>query len=153
MLGTSGMAEREARFYTDVAPSVALRVPHPYWAGTDDDGGFVILLEDLAATGCAFSDGAWGVTADAAAGGLEDLALFHARFEDPAVRDAVAPWLAVPRIRPTEVTAGRLRGVLDEQGDALTPAYVAAGELYVQHHRRLDELWNSGPQTYIHGDT
>jgi aminoglycoside phosphotransferase (APT) family kinase protein len=46
-----------------------------------------------------------------------------------------------------------MRNVLDEHRDALTPAYVAAGELYVDHHSRLDELWNAGPQTYIHGDT
>ena len=45
-----------------------------------------------------------------------------------------------------------MRTVLDEHGDVLTPAYVAAGELFVDHHARLDELWNAGPQTYIHGD-
>ena len=31
--------------------------------------------------------------------------------------------------------------------------YIAAGELYVKHSERIDELWNAGPQTYIHGDT
>jgi len=34
----------------------------------------------------------------------------------------------------------------------LTPSYVAAGELFVDYHDRLEELWNTGPQTYIHGD-
>jgi aminoglycoside phosphotransferase (APT) family kinase protein len=45
-----------------------------------------------------------------------------------------------------------LRTVLDEHRDVLTPSYVAAGGLYAEHHRRVDELWESGPQTYIHGD-
>ena len=152
MIGASGMGEREAQFYADVAGSVDLRVPRSYWAATSDDGGFALVLEDLAAGGCAFSDGSWGVTADAAAGALEDLARFHGRFADPAVRAAVAPWLAAPRARRTDATAGRLRTVLDQHGDALTPAYVAAGELYVEHHAGLDALWNAGPQTYIHGD-
>ena len=153
MIGASAMGEREARFYADVAPSVDLRVPRAHYAATADGGGFALLLEDLVADGCAFSDGAWGVTADAAAGALEDLARFHARFEDPAERSAVAPWLASRRPPPTDIVAELLRTTLDEHGDALTPAYVAAGKLYVDHHARLDELWDAGPQTYIHGDT
>jgi len=153
MIGASGMGEREARFYADVAPSVDLRVPRAYYAATADDGGFALLLEDLAAGGCAFSDGAWGVSADAAAVALEELAAFHARFEDPAARSAVAPWLAAPPAGGTEFAAQLLRTVLDEHRDVLTPAYVAAGELYVVHHARLDQLWHAGPQTYIHGDT
>jgi hypothetical protein len=153
MIGASGMGEREAQFYSDVATSVALRVPHAYWAAARDDGSFVLLLEDLAASDCAFSDGTWGIPADAAAGALEDLAHFHGKFADPAVRAALAPWLSVPRVRRTDLTAGRLRAVLDAHADALTPAYLAAGELYVEHHERVDELWHSGPQTYIHGDT
>ena len=46
-----------------------------------------------------------------------------------------------------------MRTVLDEHADEVTPAYLAAGDLYVEHHDRLGELWESGPQTYIHGDT
>ena len=152
MIGASSMGEREARFYADVAPRIDLRVPRTYYAGADDSGGFALVLEDLAVSGCSFSDGSWGVTAKDAAGALEDLARFHARFGDPAARAAVAPWLDVPRVRRTDFVAGLLRGVLDEHRDALTPAYVAAGELYVEHHQRLDTLWHSGPQTYIHGD-
>ena len=152
MISASGMGRREAQFYDDVASSVSLRVPRGYYAAFEEGGDFVLLLEDLAAGGCDFSDGSWGVGADAAAGALEELARFHARFQDPALRVAQAPWLADPVIRRTEATALRLRSVLDQHGDALTADYRAAGELYVEHHRRLDELWNAGPQTYIHGD-
>ena len=152
MISASGMGRREAQFYDDVAASVALRVPRGYYAGFGDSGDFVLLLEDLAASGCDFSDGSWGVGADAAARALEELARFHARFQDPAGRVAQAPWLADPVVRRTEATALRLRSVLDQHGDALTAEYRAVGELYVEHHRRLDELWNAGPQTYIHGD-
>ena len=153
MIGASGMGEREARFYADVAQTVDLRVPRCWCADTADDGGFVLLLEDLAAAGCRFSEGEWGIPADAAAGALEDLARFHARFESVAARDAVAPWLRQERPSRAAATAQLLRRVLDEHGDVLTPAYVVAGELYVEHHDRLDELWHAGPQTYVHGDT
>jgi hypothetical protein len=152
MIGASSMGEREAQFYADVAPSVDLRVPHAYFARTGDDGEFALLLEDLAARGCSFSDGAWGVTADDAAGALEDLARFHGRFSEAAARTAVASWLDTPRVRRTEFVAQLLRTVLHEHRDVLTPAYAAAGELYVEHHARLDSLWNFGPQTYVHGD-
>jgi len=152
MVGASGMGEREVQFYADVAPSVDLRVPRSYCAATADDGSFVILLEDLAAAGCAFSDGEWGVTADSAAGALEDLARFHARFQDPAVRATVAPWLAVPPARRSGPTAQLLRTILDHHRDELTPAYVAVGEMYVEHHEQIEEMWHAGPQTYIHGD-
>jgi hypothetical protein len=152
MIGASAMGEREARFYVDVAPSVDLRVPRSYYAASADDGSFAVLLEDLADEGCAFSDGTWGVTADAAATALEELARFHARFEDPAVRAAVAPWLVAPQPQHGDFVAQLMRGVLDEHADVVSPAYLAAGELYVEHHDRLGELWNAGPQTYIHGD-
>ncbi len=153
MIGAGSMGRREAQFYSEIAPSIDLRVPRSYWAGADDDGSFALVLEDLSPRGCEFSDGAWGVTADAAAGALEELARFHARFADPAVRAALAPWLSIPRVSHTEVVGQLLRTVLDDNRDVLTPAYVTAGELYVEHHAQLDELWNGGPQTYVHGDT
>ena len=110
------------------------------------------LLEDLAAIGCEFSNGAWGVQADAAAVALEDLARFHGHFFDPQVRAARAPWLVNTRPPMDEATAQLMRYVLDEHGDVLTPAYIAIGEMYVEHHARIDALWHAGPQTYIHGD-
>lgn len=152
MIGATGMGEREVQFYADVAPTVTLRVPRSYLAASEQDGGFVLLLEDLAAAGCEFSDGTWGITADAAAGALEDLARFHGHFSDPAARAAVAPWLSVPPVSRSAATAQLLRAVLDEHRDELTDAYVATGELFVDHYERIDELWHAGPQTYIHGD-
>ena len=152
MVGASGMGEREVRFYADVAPTVDLRVPRSYGALSSDDGGFVLLLEDLSVGGCRFSAGEWGVAADAAADALEELAAFHARFADPAARTAAAPWLDVPATRRTGMVGQLLRGVLDQHREVLTPAYIAAGELYVEHNERIDDLWNDGPQTFIHGD-
>src|SRR4051794_25669677 len=152
MIGATGMGEREAQFYADIAPTVALRVPRSHWAASDENGNFVILLEDLAATGCEFSNGAWGVTADAAAGALEDLARFPGHFADPRGRAASAPWLAKRRPRMDEATAQLMRYVLDENADVLTPDYIAIGEMYVEQHARIDDLWHEGPQTYIHGD-
>ena len=154
MIGAMGMAEREAQFYVDVAPaaSAEVRVPRSYYAATAEDDTFVILLEDLSVRGCRFSNGEWGVSADAAAGALEDLARFHGRFTDPAERARVAPWLEAPRPQMSEATAQLMRYVLDEHRDELSPAYTAVGELYVEHHAAMDTLWNAGHPTYVHGD-
>lgn len=152
MVGATGMGLREVQFYVDVAATSGLPVPGCSFAAADDDR-FVLLLEDLAARGCAFSDGDWGVGADAAAVALEDLARFHGRFHRETERDAVAPWLRAVGRRPGSAgTAGLMRTVLDQNADALPPAYIAIGELYVEHHERCNELWHGGPQTLIHGD-
>ncbi|MBW2423455.1 MAG: phosphotransferase [Deltaproteobacteria bacterium] len=152
MIGAIGMGVREVQFYADVSGAIDLLVPRCAYACAEGDL-FVLLLEDLASRGCLFSNGEWGVSANAAASALEDLARFHARFENPAARDAVAPWLRAPDRGPgSDATAGLMRWVLDENAETLSPDYSAIGEHYVEHHAWFDEVWHAGPQTYIHGD-
>jgi hypothetical protein len=154
MIGATGMGEREAQFYADVAPTVELLVPRCFYGASDDVNSFVLLLEDLGARDCRFaSNGEWGVSADAAAVALEQLAGFHARFEDAAERARVAPWLSTPSRRMSEPTAGLMRMVLDAQAGRLSKDYATVGELYVEHHAWFDEVWHAGPATYVHGDT
>jgi hypothetical protein len=153
MIGATGMGEREAQFYAEVAPTANVLVPACSFAASEDDR-FVLLLEDLSVRGCRFaSNGEWGITADSAAGALEDLARFHARFEDRSERARVAPWLATERPRSSGATAGLMRRVLDENAGKLSEHYSTIGELYAEHHAWFDEIWHAGPQTYIHGDT
>jgi len=152
MIGAIGMGVRESQFYADVSGDLDLLVPHCAYAGHEDDL-FVLLLEDLAPRGCVFSDGDWGIRADHAATALEDLARFHARFERQAARDAAAPWLRDPQGGPgSDATAGLMRLILDQQGQALSESYRAIGELYVEHHAWFHEIWHAGPPTYVHGD-
>ena len=152
MIGALGMGEREAEFFADVASTLDLRVPRCHFAGSSGDD-FVLLLEDLTTRDCRFSQGEWGVGADAAAHALEELARFHARFESEPARDAVAPWLRKPDRSPgSKATSGLMRFVLDENADALSDTYKAIGERYVEHHARFHEIWDEGPRTYTHGD-
>ena len=152
MVGAIGMGTREVEFFSDVSDGVDLMVPRCHCAEASGDD-FVLLLEDLTARGCRFSDASWGVNADSAAVALEDLARFHARFANGGERDAVAPWLRAPGRGPgSEATSGIMRFVLDQNADVLTDRYKAIGELYVEHHAWFHALWDTGPQTYIHGD-
>lgn len=152
MIGAIGMGEREAQFFADVSGSIDLRVPRCEFAGAAGND-FVLLLEDLTTSGCRFSEGEWGISADAAAVALEELARFHARFESEAERDAVAPWLRQPDRSPgSEATSGLMRFVLDQNADVLSDTYKTIGELYVEHHASFHALWDEGPRTYVHGD-
>lgn len=153
MIGATGMGEREAQFYVDVAPSANVLVPACAFAASQGDA-FVLLLEDLGPRGARFaSNGEWGIPADAAVGALEDLAAFHARFEDSAERNRVMPWSTAARPATSEATSGLMRRVLDENAGALTHSYRTISELYVMHHAWFDHIWHTGPDTYIHGDT
>jgi hypothetical protein len=147
----SGMGQREARFYADLAPSLAMRVPEAHVSLTDDGGMFAILLEDLVTTGCEVSDGTWGIPVDSVAGAVEDLAALHVRFDDPARRAAEAPWVQVSR-PSSSYGAPMLRYGIEHHRDRLTDAFVEIAELYIDHHDELQRLWHEGPHTIIHGD-
>jgi aminoglycoside phosphotransferase (APT) family kinase protein len=147
----SRMGVREARFYSELAPQLAMRVPATHVAETDDGDHFVLLLEDLTDSDCAVSDGTWGIAPDAAAGALADLAELHVRFADPAVRQAAAPWATVskPSIGYAEPM---LRHGIAHHRDRLTDGFVELAELYLARHDELQALWHEGPHTLIHGD-
>ena len=148
----TGMGQREARFYDELADTVPMRVPAVHAARQDDvTGEFVLLLEDLEARACAVSDGTWALSPDQAASALEDLARFHAAWADADRRRAELPW--VPILGPgTTYGADMLRYGIDNHRDRLTDAFVAVAELYVADRAALHALWQEGPRTVIHGD-
>jgi len=151
-IASTGMGHREARFYADLAPTVAMRVPAVHFSRDDEtDGSFLVLLEDLTTTGCTVPDGTRGVSPHAAAGALEDLAAFHVRFEDPGRRRAEAPW--VPSVaQGSAYGATMLRYGLEHHRHRLSHDFCSVAELYISHGDALDALWRQGPTTVVHGD-
>ncbi len=146
------MGVREAMFYERLAPGLELRAPTVYAVRHDEASGeFVVLMEDLAATGCTVSDGRRCVTPDAAAVALEDLAGLHLRFLDPARRQAEAPWVPPPD-PPSDYGTTRLQYALDHHRDRLSPAFAELAELYVAKTPAVHDLWHPRPWTVIHGD-
>jgi aminoglycoside phosphotransferase (APT) family kinase protein len=147
----TGMGEREARFYAELAPQLALRVPIAHVAVHDAEGSFVVMLEDLTTTGCTVSDGTTGVAPDAAARALEELADMHARFEDPARRAAEAPWVQPPGAG-SEYAVKMLEFALEHHPERLPPAFAEIARLYNADRVALQEVWRDGPPTIVHGD-
>jgi len=151
-IAQTDMGRREERFYASLAPTVRLRVPACFASAFDASTcDFVIVLEDIVAGGCTISDGTVGVAPDSAAVALEELAHLHARFYDPAVRDAEVPW--VPRAKHASKYGERLLQLaLDEHRDRLRDDFAELAQLYVDRGDDLQALWHSGPNTVIHGD-
>jgi hypothetical protein len=155
VLAASLMGPKEVFFYERLAPHLPLRVPDVYVARHDPrDESFVLLMEDLSASDCRVSDGTWGITADSAAGALEDLAALHVRFEDPERRLAEVPWAPLAQDVPPYGMAP-LRYGLDHHRDRLSDDFARAAEIYIADPVELKRLWahGPGPATVVHGDT
>jgi hypothetical protein len=157
-LGSARMGAREARFYNLVAPDLDLRVPIGHGSVIEDDGGFAVVIEDLAATGCRTYNTV-GIDRDAAARAFEDLAAMHVRFEDPASRRAdTVSWIKAPPIpppatpEPPNYGQKLLRFGIDAHRDLLSDAYVAVAERWIAHGTDLQRRWWDAPLTVIHGD-
>jgi phosphotransferase family enzyme len=148
----TGMGRREARFYAELAETVAMRVPTTYFSRDDEtDGSFLLLLEDLTSTGCTVPDGTRGISPDSAAGALEDLAALHCYFEDPQRRQAEAPWVPTAT-RGNTYGATMLGYALEHHRDRLSHDFSSVAELYISHGEALEALWRRGPTTVVHGD-
>ncbi len=82
----AGAYENEIRFYTDLAPTVDVRVPHCYYAAMGDAGTFTILMEDLAPA--LVGDQIKGCDPDQARRAVVNLAGLHGpRWCDPTLTD------------------------------------------------------------------
>jgi hypothetical protein len=147
------MGPREARFYAELAPQLALRVPDVHVAAVGaDEREFVVLLEDLDDAGCRVSDGTWGITPDGAAQALEDLAAMHVRYEDPARRAAEAAWVP-PYSAGGTYAVDRLQFALDHHRDRISDEFAKVSELYIAHRLAVHDLWTGPDVTVVHGDT
>ena len=152
-IAATGMGVREARFYAELASSLSLRTPAVHAARHDDaTGDFVLLLEDLGESGCTMPDGTVGVTPDAVAVALEELATLHVRFEDPARRAASEARWVEPAGPGSDYGVLMLRYGLEHRRADLTDAYAAVAELYVEQRPAMQAVWHSGDHTVVHGD-
>jgi hypothetical protein len=146
------MGPNEVRFYRDLAPRLQFRVPALHVGFHDsDDNSFILLLENLHASGCQMTNGTRGIRADEAAHALEALAHMHARYEDPRIRAEEAPWVHEPVPGGTYGTA-MLQYGLDHHRHRLSDAFAAIAQLCINNAPALRELWTDGPKTIIHGD-
>jgi phosphotransferase family enzyme len=149
-----GMGVAEARFYRELATEVPVLVPKVWFADTDEDSRYVMVLEDLTANDC------WFPTPqddDIAARGLdivEQLAALHAHYwESPRFDDQRdLGWLARKGTGGGGGGANFIRMAVDQLGDQFDESFHCIAELYLTRADDIARLWNSGPRTLVHGD-
>ncbi len=161
LLARFGIGAVEARFYAGLAGEVGIRVPGVLYAEAGEDGTFVMVLEDLVASGCTMRRGGGGDPGERAAATLDALADLHARYwESPRFADDLA-WVperagfgAGGGHDPVAIAASAhfAQLALDAFGDEMGPAFVAVGTLYRDRVGEILDLWDEGARTLIHGD-
>jgi aminoglycoside phosphotransferase (APT) family kinase protein len=149
----TGMGRREALFYRHLAHEVPMRVPRPYVAVlNEEDGAFVLLLEDLQPTECELADPRTGITVQQAADAMVDYAALHVRFEDAPTRRAIAPWVTHMEAN-SDMGIWMLQYGLEHHRDKLRDPYAEMAQLYIERRAELDEIWLRGPTTVLQGDS
>jgi hypothetical protein len=151
---TVGLGVAEARFYRDVAPEVPVRVPEVFHAAVSDDRRYVMLLEDLEATGCRFPSTRDPDVADTIAAVIEGLAALHiaywgsSRLED----GGDLAWVREGYRVAFGSGATFVEKARDSFGDQMSPTFRRLAELSIARPAEIADLLAAGPPTLIHGD-
>ena len=157
-VGLLGLGRSEVAFYQTARHALPVRAPRVYFAAASRSGTrFVLLLEDLVASGCRFADITTPCDVVRARAVMQGLAKLHAtHWESPRLHGDLA-WLRGSR----QDSIFRIGRFLSEV--SLRPAFERFGELvpselreaagFVSEHRlALEGLWARPPVTLIHGD-
>ena len=116
----------------------------------DEPTEYVMVLEDLSAAGCRFTNRLEPLAADGGSSLIESLARLHAHFwEDQRFADELS-WLQLPMrgaFGAVMIDSARQQFAAD-----FPPVFEELCRLYAEHHERICEIWDEGEQTLIHGD-
>lgn len=151
-----GLYEREVHFFTDIGPRTPLRIPRCHLAELDQDGRFVLLLEDLSVD-YQVGDQIEGATATEARAAIDALAELHIRWwQDDSL--AGLTWLPVPNAPAYMATVPDIYRaglpVLEaEWADRLRPGAVDVARALDPRFEALMERLAAGPTTLSHADT
>ena len=151
LVARTDMGRKEARFYASLASEAPVRVPRPYFAAHGDQPTeYIMLLEDLEASGCSFPKDVDAYSREYGAEVIGELASLHAHFWEDARFDGALSW--VPPARRGAMGA-RFIGMAREQfADEFPPVFRELCLLYEEHHEAICDLWDEGPHTLVHGD-
>jgi aminoglycoside phosphotransferase (APT) family kinase protein len=152
-----GLGVAEARLYAEVGSQLPVRTPRVWHAAYEEsDGSFVMVLEDLTASGCRFPTPSDDDIVEVAGSAMDELAILHAAFQG---RDL--EWLRTPsgmRRKPADAeTASRraqfIVSALDQFADDMPAVFRRLGDLYASRSLDIVALFAQGERTLIHGDT
>ncbi|WP_028936364.1 phosphotransferase [Pseudonocardia spinosispora] len=149
---TLGIYRSEVMFYRELAEGAGIRTPKVYAAEINDQGRFLLLLEDLAPARA--GNQLDGCTLDEVRRGLSEAALLHAAYWDDAGL-AERDWVYVPEgaqgFYTTELVERSWKHVCDTYDGRLPAEVVEVCARYVAGHER----WNrrrGRPRCLTHND-
>jgi len=152
------LGRTEVEFYLAVADALPVKVPRVYCARRSRRGGrFVLLLEDLEASGCRFASHESPVSLAEARAVVTALARLHAVFwQSPRLTGDLA-WLRTSGGGPNKALEWWLAArsnapALAKFGDVVSAAVRANAHRIHEHRAELEAHWAAGPQTLLHGD-
>lgn len=153
---TVGMGVAEARLYAAVGGELPVRMPRVWHSAFDEsDGAFIMVLEDLEATGCRFTSADDDDILDTAGSLMDELAVLHAAYWEKDM-----PWLRGPSgmrsgkagAKVAGQAAAIMQSALDQFADDMPPAFRQLGEFYVDRFADINALYRQGQRTLVHGD-
>lgn len=149
---TLGIYRSEVMFYRELAAGAGIRTPKVYAADIDDEGRFLLLLEDMAPARA--GNQLDGCTPDEVRRGLSEAALLHAAYWDDASLTE-REWVYVPEgaqgFYTTELVEQAWAHVRTEYADHLSAEVTDVCTRYVAAHER----WNrhrGRPRCLTHND-
>jgi hypothetical protein len=150
-----GMGVTEARFYRDLAGEVGLRVPGSWYAEFAGSDQYVMVLEDLEASGCRFPCEDDDDIEFRARDIVEQLAGFHARYweSDRFAADRDLAWISPKSTGKGDGGATFVRMAVDGYADRLPVEFRPLADMYVRRSRDILPLYREGPRTLVHGDS
>jgi aminoglycoside phosphotransferase (APT) family kinase protein len=154
-----GMGVAEARFYRDLAHEVPVRVPKAWYAefegtGSSEDDRYVMVLEDLTATGCRFPAREDADIEARIFDIVEQLALLHAAYWQSSrfsPRGDLS-WIAPRATASGDGGASLVKMAVDNLTDRLPDGFATLAETYIAHSEGVLELYREGELTLVHGD-
>lgn len=155
----AGLGVAEALFYRDLATEIPMRIPAAHYSEVDDDGRYVMVIEDLAAIGCRFPRPGDDDVAEWGGALVEELAHLHAPYWDsPRLQDGGdMVWVTnggrTGRNVPKGSGGGYIGLAVEQFGDEMGATFRRLAELYIEHAAFIMEhVLDEGTPTLIHGD-
>lgn len=153
-----GMGVAEAQLYATVGNELPVRVPGVFCSLYDaNDASFIMVMEDLTASGCRFPKPDDPNVLDVAVSLVEELAKLHGAYWghdlDWLGRHALTPGGGRGQEARMAGGAALVQSALDQFGREMPTEFRQMGELYVERYRDIGALFNQGETTLIHGDS
>jgi hypothetical protein len=150
----TGMGVTEARFYRDLATEVPLRIP-AVWCAATAGPDYIMVLEDLVASGCRFPKPDDPDIAARARDIVEQLAALHARFWESPRFDPGGDleWLAARGAHRGDGGQAFIQRAVDVLGDQMDEEFHRIARVYLARTDDIVQLWREGAGTLVHGDS